>query len=435
MTNGNYSAVIFEGWFTQKKWEKFSAANELVLGVDAAKRAFYAAVMTQKDRHFDVLYFERDQIPEFIGSLAALPFDQITLVVEPSGTYTDGLLAQARQAGIAVMRINGERVHNAQTVFDGVPSLHDGKAAYILGHLYLCGVGTPWEATSKPQRDVRALADLDALVRKTEQMYVGPLEAFLARHWPELPDHLSLKSATLLELLSTFGCPQEVAANPERARSLMRKTGGHFLAQETIEAVIESARTTIGVAPVEGQCEHLKYIAGMLRESQQRAKHVTRQIKETAEKNEETRNLVDFVGHRTAVILVGCLGALTDYESPKHLEKAQGLNLCEHTTGKTRRDKQIETLHVSISKRGPSRARQMVYWQAMRMINPVSQSYCRIAKAWYQERLRLNGGRATSALVALMRKLCGALWHVARGKTYDPTKLFDVARLRRHGHL
>ncbi len=39
MANGNYSAGVFEGWFAHNKWEEFSAADELVLGVDAAKRA------------------------------------------------------------------------------------------------------------------------------------------------------------------------------------------------------------------------------------------------------------------------------------------------------------------------------------------------------------------------------------------------------------
>jgi len=33
------------------------------------------------------------------------------------------------------------------------------------------------------------------------------------------------------------------------------------------------------------------------------------------------------------------------------------------------------------------------------------------------------------AIVAVMRKVARALWHVARGETFDVTKLFDVRRL------
>jgi hypothetical protein len=34
------------------------------------------------------------------------------------------------------------------------------------------------------------------------------------------------------------------------------------------------------------------------------------------------------------------------------------------------------------------------------------------------------------AVVALMRKLARALWHVARGKSFDAAKLFDTRRLQ-----
>jgi hypothetical protein len=33
------------------------------------------------------------------------------------------------------------------------------------------------------------------------------------------------------------------------------------------------------------------------------------------------------------------------------------------------------------------------------------------------------------AIIAIMRKLVTALWHVARGKTFDTRKLFNVERL------
>ena len=42
---------------------------------------------------------------------------------------------------------------------------------------------------------------------------------------------------------------------------------------------------------------------------------------------------------------------------------------------------------------------------------------------------REGGKRKLKAIVALMRKLAAALWHVARGATYDPTKLIDARRL------
>lgn len=435
MSKGSYSAVDFQGWMANEGWSTFEGSDELIIGVDVAKVAFYGAVTTAQSDACDIIYFERDQIRSVVKAVAGLEFDSVTLVVEPTGTYGDSLIDQARAAGFDVVRISGEQVAGAKTVFDGVPSLHDGKAAHVLSHLYLHGVGQPWEHVEEGRRDLRALADLDELIEKTRQMYVGRLEAHLARHWPEVTDSLKLTSATLLELVAAFGSPQAVAAEPDQAEALMRRVGGGFLADDKIEAVIASAATTQGVEPTGGQRHHLEFLAGMLRENQRRAAKVERQSRQAAEQHRDTRALVDFAGRRTALVLVAYLGALTDYDSPAQLEKAMGMNLCEHTTGRTRQSKQTRSETLHISKRGPGRPRNMLYWLALRVINPIASSYCPIATAWYQQRLRRNGGETAKALVALMRKLIRALWWIARGEEYDGTELFDVARLERKGYL
>ena len=391
--------------------------------------------MTKAGGECDIIYFERHEIAGFVESMASLDFEQTTLVVEPSGTYGDGLLDQARQNGLTLFRINGEQVSRAKSVFDGVPSLHDGKAAHILGHLYVCGLGSEWEEHSQTRRDLRALCDMDKLMEKAEQMFVGPLEALVARHWPELSDYFDLKQATLLELLMKFATPQAVCDDPKGAEALMRKVGGHSLKEEKIQGVLHSSANSIGVVAEEAEEEYIRFLAGMLREAQRRGLALEKRIEEVARQDPATSSLADFTGARTAVVLVGMMGELTNYDSPEKLEKAQGLNLCEHSTGKTLDQKRKGVQKLRISKRGPGRVRKMMYWLAMRLINPKSTSYCPIATAWYHERLSRNGNDGGRGLVALMRKLVRAVWWVARGKEYDGTKLFNVNRLQRLGHL
>lgn len=79
------------------------------------------------------------------------------------------------------------------------------------------------------------------------QQLIGPLEAYLARHWPELTSYLNLTSATLLELLIHYGSPQAVAAKPIEAADMMRRVGGVFLKEKKIQAVIASAHQSLGV--------------------------------------------------------------------------------------------------------------------------------------------------------------------------------------------
>jgi hypothetical protein len=57
-----------------------------------------------------------------------------------------------------------------------------------------------------------------------------------------------------------------------------------------------------------------------------------------------------------------------------------------------------------------------------------------VARAWYAKKVKRQGGQFKSkAVVALMRKLTLALWHVAKGSEFDSTLLFDTRRLKLDG--
>jgi len=114
--------------------------------------------------------------------------------MEPGGTYGDALLWQRRQAGIALYRVSPKRVHDAAEVFDGVPSLHDAKAADI-------------NATRK---------QLHALERQIEQRVAGT---------PELARLGAVTGkVTAAVLLAALGRPQDYpdAASYTKAIGLNR---------------------------------------------------------------------------------------------------------------------------------------------------------------------------------------------------------------------
>ena len=124
------------------------------------------------------------------------------------------------------------------------------------------------------------------------------------------------------------------------------------------------------------------------------------------------------IGKTTAAVLVASVGDPQHYHSPRAYLKSLGLNLKEKSSGKEK-----GALHIT--KRGPSIARMFLFMAALRMIarDPV-------VRAWYASKVRRSGGKQKSkGVVAIMRKLTMAMWHVARGSPFDVTRLFDVARL------
>jgi len=52
-----------------------------------------------------------------------------------------------------------------------------------------------------------------------------------------------------------------------------------------------------------------------------------------------------------------------------------------------------------------------------------------IIKAWYQKKIARDGGVKMKAIVAIMRKMIGSLWHVGKGSRFDASLLFDTSKL------
>lgn len=95
-----------------------------------------------------------------------------------------------------------------------------------------------------------------------------------------------------------------------------------------------------------------------------------------------------------------------------------GLNLKEKSSGNVKGG-------LSLTKRGPGQVRHLLYMAALRWVKDPSL----VPLAWYRARKSHQAGQSIKAVVALMRKLARALWHVGRGATFDVTKLFDTRRL------
>jgi hypothetical protein len=87
-----------------------------------------------------------------VERLLGLGCGSLTAVMESTGVYGDTLRRQLRTAGIEVHQMSAKRVHDACEVYDGVPSLHDAKAAQVIGRLFFEGASRAWVEASEQQR-------------------------------------------------------------------------------------------------------------------------------------------------------------------------------------------------------------------------------------------------------------------------------------------
>ncbi|MCP4504539.1 MAG: hypothetical protein GY822_31920, partial [Deltaproteobacteria bacterium] len=72
--------------------------------------------------------------------LAALPSSSTEVALESSGTYGDSLRHLLQEASksspIPQFLVDPKRVHDGREAFDGTPSMHDAKAAHLIGSLH-----------------------------------------------------------------------------------------------------------------------------------------------------------------------------------------------------------------------------------------------------------------------------------------------------------
>jgi transposase len=338
----------------------------------------------------------------------------VEAVLEPSGTYGDVLVWQLRQAGIALYRVSPKRVHDAAEVYDGVPSLHDAKAAYLIGRLHLQGISQLWQEPSEARRELKAILTELGVYKQRLQDARSRLEAYLSRHWPEILSILALDSFTLAALVRTYGDAAAVAADPDGVGALIHRSGGSGLSDEKIQAVLASARNSLGVPCLQAERELLQWLGADVLDSRKQVHRLEKELARRVERKPALARMGALIGKVSAAVLLAAVGSPRDYPDAGSYLKALGLNLKERSSGKHKGQ-------LKITKRGPSVARFYLYFAALRLIATDP-----LVERWFNLKSARPGALKKKSVIELMRKLAKALWYIARGGEFDAAKLFNL---------
>lgn len=395
--------------------------KRIVFGIDVAKLKDYGVFMDEtRDKMATIKWDKLEESVDVVELLRQLPAAQTEVVMEPTGTYGDPLREMFREAGMPVYQVGAKRTHDAAEAWDGVPSMHDAKAGEVIARLHLDGASKPWKERDEEERALSATVTLIRVHSGAFTRLTNNIEAQLARHWPELTQHLDLTMVTTLELLAEMGGPRAVRENPGEAVLLMRRVGRSGLSDAKIDGVVRSAKQTIGVPMIEAEEMCLRELAKEARHCQKREHEARIEAERLVQKDDECRGIGELVGKGTSAVIKATIGSLSEYDNAASVEKAFGLNLKIRSSGTSKAGQ------LAITKRGPSLARKYLYLAALRLTQSDS-----LARLWYENKVRQNGGLKKKAVIALMRKLARALWYVARGDKFDPSKLFNEKYLKR----
>lgn len=337
---------------------------------------------------------------------------QVMISMESTGTYGDCLRQALTDAGLVPRRVSAKAVKDYSETFDGVPSNHDGKDAAMVAELTSYGKSQPWPLLSASEWEAKVDRHVHWLDTQQDilMLWLGRMEALLSRHWPELLRLLKLNSATVVRLIAQYGSPVAVAACPEAERRL-RKWGNSGLSGHKVQAILESARQTVGVRMAQETILMLRGYADEALKARQEIRRSKEALRELGAENEKIVAMSQVVGPVTACVLWSTIGDPHDYHCGEAYRKAMGLNLKERSSGKHQGK-------LKISKRGSSIARRWLYFTALRLVQQQA------VKSWYVKKKHKDQERGSGALVAVMRKVALALHAVTTRK--EP---FELSRL------
>ena len=419
-TKRSYSAADVETFDARQLVPQLATGS--IVAIDVAKTKFVAAIATVTGEVVKLVKFEHPRQTELFLSQVSLLREagqEPTVVMESTGTYGDAVRYQCHRRGLPVHMMPPKHTHDFAEILDGVPSMHDGKAAVVLAKLQAVKPARAWAPESDERRDMRAWVDQRRLIGRTLGLYYGHLEAMMARHWPEAWSHIDVcRQRSWIALIKVLPGPQAIAAEPDVAKELLRKASRGQFDVARVDALVASAQTTTGVPMTAGEREKLRALVEQLELQLQRLTTVDSKLSELVERDDALRPMTTVVGPACSAAIGALVGAPTEFENAGAFEKAMGLNLKEKSSGNVKG-------RLSITKRGPGSVRHLLYLAALRMLKDASM----IPRAWYRARESHKAKQSLKAVVALMRKLARALWHVGRGATFDPTKLFDTRRL------
>jgi transposase len=407
----------------QVRWEVLSRGREACatqVGFDVGKHYVLTVVRWEGGQ------FERPWLVENPGEmgslvdlLAAIARERsLRLAMEPTGTYGDVLRQALSDAGLPLERVGAKAAHDYAEIFDGVPSQHDGKDAAVVAELAAIGKSSEWpyEEPSAWEREMAYWVDWMDAQQRQYVMWLGRLEALVARHWPEATQWLKLSSGTLLRTLQQYGGPARLREETGAAGQLAR-WGGRYLKSATIEGLLGSARQSVGVRQSEMDVRRMQQYAAQALTARREIARSKRRLEKLSRGHAVIERQAKAVGVATACVLWVYLGDPALYHCGEAYRKAMGLNLKERSSGEYQGK-------LKISKRGFGQVRRWMYFAALRLImaGPVA--------AWYQRKKARDGERAKLAVIGVMRKLALGLYAVgAKGEEFCSRRLFPGRRL------
>src|SRR5512139_471169 len=325
--------------------------------------------------------------------------DEVLVGYESTGPYAEPLVHYLANKQVKIVQVNPLHTKKMKEVHGNSPLKTDDKDPRVIADIIRLGRAL---TIIVPEGDAAYLRRLN----NARERHVGEQTALLNQLqpivfliFPEFKTVLkNMQGYTAQHILKRYSIPERIGTLSKEAlgEELRKRSMGKFGIKEA-ESLIGLARETVGIKEgLDGIFMDIRHILMQLEAEGQFLSEIEAEMGAILRRIPWSVRLLSIKGLGTVSVagLIGEAGDWSKFRTQSEIMKLAGLDLYEISSGKRKGEK-------SISKRGRSLIRKILYFAAIQMIKKNGIMY------EYYERLTGRGMLKMRALVAVMRKLLG----------------------------
>jgi transposase len=302
-------------------------------------------------------------------------------------------------------------------VEDNSPQKDDAKDAAQICRLVGSGLFVGFALLDERAAALRTLTPERERLTREQTRLKNRLHSLLDLVWPEFLRHFhTLTKATPQALLARWVTPYELLAErPETVRAFIADVSRNHIQRAAVDAFLAASADTVGLTVgLEARASEIRRLMARWALLQAHLAAVDAQLAELVDAIPAAKALVSVPGVSVvcAATLVAELGDPMSYVTPRQVLKLAGMNLAGKQSGISVHGR------VKQTKRGRPALRRQLFLLAGRWCQQRG-----LYRAQYTALRTRNGGKRTSAMCAIARKLVPMLLHIMQ--TGEP---FDLAR-------
>lgn len=414
---------------------KFNAIEntDAIVGIDIAKNVHWAGIILPNGKEIKKSFsFHNNKkgfeslVETVKNVLTMLNFQKVIIGMEPTGHYWKSCARYLKKIDwIKVVTVNPKKVKDAKELDDNCQTKNDKKDCITIARLIK---DARFFETYLPEgiwAELRNLSNTRAELVIKQNAVKNRLIATMDEYFPEYTRVFKkILSRTSEEILKECPFPEDIKSKgKEGLLKHIKETVKRGYSKKQVERIYELAEESIGTEEgtygarfqLKMYIEEAEMIAKQIRLAEEELEN---QIKETG--YYESLISIQGIGIVSAAMFIGEIGDINRFDSYEQIRRYAGLNLVENSSGKHKGK-------TTISKRGRSLLRSLLYRMAFTMVNQ-NKEIKELYK--YLTTRKENQLKKKQAMVAVTGKILQIIYAVVtKNEEYKATRVFSQDRL------